>query len=83
MIFSLLVGATADSAGHGPSRREMTSDLETVVAVRLLPILLPIPQTAADAWRRMWNSGRGSDHGWTALDDLPEPTDQKVNGLKG
>jgi len=48
--------------------------------VRLLPKLLPRPWTATDTGRQAWNIAPAGGHGWTVLDDLPMPTDQKVGG---
>ncbi len=48
---------------------------------RVLLVLLPRRRTPAAVWRRLWNAVRGHDHRWTAVDDLPKPTDQKVAAL--
>ena len=45
---------------------------------RLLPILLPRRQISAAVWRRLWNAARGNGRLWTAVDDLPTPTDQML-----
>jgi hypothetical protein len=45
---------------------------------RNVPRLLPRRRTPAAVWRQLWNAARGHDHRWTAVDDLPKPTDQKA-----
>ncbi len=61
-----LIGDRCYRARHAPT-----------LCAHLLPILLPIQQTAADRPGQEWNASRGSSQDWLALDVALEPSLQQ------
>jgi hypothetical protein len=51
-------------------------------ASRLLPILLPSGWTTLVPGGQLWNVGPAHRPQWKVLDDVPQPTDQKVRGMR-
>ena len=73
----------SERMGIGFLRYLHGSQVSVMLQARLLPILLPTRRIPADAWRRLRNDARGHSHTWTAMDDLPTPTDKKVADSSG